>query len=68
MGWEQVTISLFRIESEQVKKVLLEYVDIYRLYATRSDKEDFKLFVNGVAQKIAHCLETPFEVPLQWLQ
>jgi hypothetical protein len=57
----------FRIESEQVKGVLLEYVDIYRQYAVRSDKEDFKLFVNGVAQKIAHCLETAFEVPLLWL-
>lgn len=50
-----------------MRAVLLEYVDIYRQYSNRKDKEDFKLFINGVAQKITHCLEIAFEVPLLWL-
>lgn len=50
-----------------MRGVLLEYVDVYRQYSDRKDKEDLRLFINGVAQKISHCLEIAFEVPLLWL-
>jgi hypothetical protein len=50
-----------------VKKILEEYIDIYRQYSSRQDKEDFKLFVSGVAAKISNCLETPYVIELQWL-
>lgn len=53
--------------SQRVKVALEEYVDIYRQYSTRKDKEDFRLFVGGVAMKLSHCLEEEYAVPLQWL-
>jgi hypothetical protein len=47
--------------------VLLEYVEIYRDYSEKVDKADFKLFIGGVTQKIAHCLEENFSVEINWL-
>lgn len=47
--------------------MLEEYVDTYRQYSSRADKADFKLFVEGVAQKIGSCLEEAYQVILEWL-
>lgn len=59
---------VFRLESEKVKRVLGEYVETYRKYSDRGDKEDFRLFVKGISQKIGHCLEEQVEMDLKWLQ
>ena len=68
MARKQVTLSLSRFETEKVKKVLLEYVEAYKQYSNRQDREDFKLFVSGVTQKISHCLEQDFAIALEWLE
>ncbi len=65
---EQVVLVIFRTESQQVRRVLLEYVSTYREYSAREDKEDFKLFVRGIAQKVAHCLEEEVALELGWAE
>lgn len=55
IGWDEN-----KLICQKVKKVLEEYIDIYRQYSTRDDKEDFKLFVSGLTKKISFCLEEPF--------
>lgn len=69
VGWDEnkYVLYLFRLQSTRVKKVLEEYVDIYRQYSSREDKEDFRLFVAGVASKISNCLEENYSVMLAWL-
>ena len=62
IGWDEnkYDYELCRLICQKVKKVLEEYIDIYRQYSTRDDKEDFKLFVSGLTKKISFCLEEPF--------
>ena len=67
MGLEQVSFMLCRIQCQRVRKVLEEYVEIYKEYSDRADREDFKLFVNGVAQKIGNCMEEAYAIKLEWL-
>lgn len=68
LALKQVPLHLFRIETGRVQQVLEEYVDFYRKYSNKVDKNDFKLFLGGVVQKIAHCLETPYKIDLEWLE
>ena len=55
------------MEAQRVKSVLEEYMETYRIYSSRKDKDEFRLFVEGVASKIAACLEEPYKLELQWL-
>ena len=55
------------MEAERVKSTLEEYVKVYRQYSERKDKEDFRLFVEGLCQKISACLEEEHRVGLEWL-